>query len=146
LNKLLFRRCCLTLLLGSLVLSSTLFAETVSKTVTHVRDGDTIVFGNQPIRLNGIAAPERNEPGGKEASAFMRHLVLGKFLTCTDNGQWTHDRLVAVCHLDGEDIGRLIVAAGLARDCPRFSGGRYTNAETTASRKLPLPHYCKSKK
>ena len=114
--------------------------------ITHVRDGDTIVVGNQPIRLNGIAAPERNEPGGEEASAFMRHLVLGKFLTCTNNGQRTYDRLVAVCHLDGEDIGRLIVAAGLARDCPRFSGGRYIHAEATASRKLPLPQYCKSKK
>ena len=145
-GTLLFRNCYLTLLLGSLVLSSTLFAETVPKTVNHVRDGDTIVVGNQPIRLNGIAAPERNEPGGKEASAFMRHLVLGKFLSCTDNGQWTYDRLVAVCHLDGKDIGRLIVAAGLARDCPRFSGGRYKDAETTASRKLPLPQYCKTKK
>ena len=71
----------------------------MSRTVTHVRDGDTIVVGKQAIRLNGIAAPERNEPGGNEATAYMRQLVLGKLLNCMDNGKWTHDRLVAVCHL-----------------------------------------------
>ena len=144
-STLLFRICSLSLLLGSLAPSSTLFADTMSRTVTHVRDGDTIVVGKQPIRLNGIAAPERNEPGGKEATAYMRQLVLGKLLNCIDNGKWTHDRLVAVCHLNGEDIARLIVAAGLARDCPRFSGGRYTDAETAASRALPFPRYCKRK-
>lgn len=142
---LLFRICSLSILLGSLAPSSTLFADTMSRTVTHVRDGDTIVFGKQPIRLDGIAAPERNEPGGKEATAYMRQLMLGKLLNCIDNGQWTHDRLVVVCHLNGEDIGRLIVAGGLARDCPQFSGSRYTGAETAASRALPFPRYCKRK-
>jgi micrococcal nuclease len=111
--------------------------------VTHVRDGDTVVVGQQPIRLNGISAPERNEDGGDEATAFMKRLVLGKKVTCVDNGKTTHDRLVAQCYLDGKDIGRLIIAAGLARDCPRYSGGRYVGDETEASRRLPFPRYCK---
>ena len=118
-------------------------AEQISDIVTHVRDGDTIVVGRQPIRLNGIAAPERNEPGGNEATAFMKRLVLGKRVNCVLNGEVSHDRLIGRCYLNDRDIGRLIIAAGLARDCPRFSHRRYAGDETNASRRLPFPRYCK---
>ena len=37
--------------------------------VTRVRDGDTIVVAGVPVRLQGLAAPERGEPGGAEATA-----------------------------------------------------------------------------
>jgi endonuclease YncB( thermonuclease family) len=36
--------------------------------VTMVRDGDTIVVGTMPIRLNGLAAPEWDKPGGEAAT------------------------------------------------------------------------------
>ena len=29
-------------------------------------------------------------------------------------------------YLDEQDIGAMIIANGLALDCPKFSGGRYT--------------------
>jgi endonuclease YncB( thermonuclease family) len=32
-----------------------------------LRDGDTTEFGGMAIRLQGLAAPEWNEPGGREA-------------------------------------------------------------------------------
>ena len=67
-------------------------AGEMTETVTHVRDGDTIVVGRQPIRLNGVSAPEHNEAGGREATAFMKRLVLGKKLTCVDNGKKTKHR------------------------------------------------------
>lgn len=118
-------------------------ADQITDMVTYVRDGDTIVVGKQPIRLNGIAAPERNEPSGDEATAFMKRLVLGKKVTCTLNGDVSHDRLIGRCYLAERDIGRLIVAAGLARDCPRFSHQRYAGDEIAASRTLPFPGYCK---
>ena len=121
-------------------------AGEITGTVTHVRDGDTIVVGKQPIRLNGVSAPERNEAGGREATAFMKRLVLGKKLTCVDNGERTYDRLVARCYLNGKDIGETIIASGLARDCPRYSGGRYSRFEIDASRTLPLPRYCVPKR
>jgi len=35
---------------------------TLTGTVTHVRDGDTIEVGKIPIRLNGVSAPELKEP------------------------------------------------------------------------------------
>jgi endonuclease YncB( thermonuclease family) len=79
--------------------------------------------------------------GGK-SKAFMVRLVHRKRVTCALNGQKTHDRWVGTCYIDGRDIGTAIIAAGLARDCPRSSGGRYAGDETAQSRTLPLPRYC----
>ena len=46
--------------------------------VTHVRDGDTIEVGEVPIRLNGVSAPELDEPLGADAKKFMHDLVMGQ--------------------------------------------------------------------
>jgi len=120
----------------------------ISGTVTHVRDGDTIEVDGVPIRLNGLSAPERGEPFGKASSDYMRALVLGKALRCKLNGEKTYDRLVGTCFLDGSDISALIIRAGLARDCPRYSGGRYAADERQAKRTglhkvYRLPGYCR---
>ncbi len=116
--------------------------STITGEVTHVRDGDTIEVGSVAVRLNGVAAPELSEPGGRRAKAFMVRLVAGKAVRCDLDGSRSFDRVVGVCYLDGQDIGASIVAASLARDCPRFSGGRYAEFDTAASKRLPLPGYC----
>jgi len=116
--------------------------DTLTGTVTHVRDGDTIEVADVPVRLNGVAAPELKEPGGREGKKFMIDLVNGKTVRCELNGERSYDRVIGVCYLNGQDIGAAIIAAGLARDCPRFSGGRYDEFNTTASKRLPFPSYC----
>jgi micrococcal nuclease len=117
--------------------------------VSYVRDGDTIVVGMMPIRLNDLAAPEGDEPGGAVATRAMVEMVEGRELRCELTGERTHDRCVGVCYLDGADIAAELVAAGLARDCPRFSDGRYREAElkaaatgATIQASYPLPGYC----
>lgn len=100
--------------------------------VTHIRD-DTIEVGGLPIRLQGLAAPERGEPGARAATGAMREMVLGQELRCELDGERTHDRCVAICYLEGADIGEIMVRRGLARDCPRFSGGRYAALEQAAA-------------
>jgi hypothetical protein len=47
------------------------------------------------------------------------------------NGERTHDRCVGVCYLEGVDISAEMVRRGVARDCPRFSGGRYRVIEAS---------------
>jgi micrococcal nuclease len=116
--------------------------ETLTGTVTHVRDGDTIEVADVPVRLNGVAAPELDEPRGREGKKFMARLVAGKTVRCELNGERSYDRVIGICYLDGKDIGASIIAAGLARDCPRFSRGRYDEFNTAASKRLPLPGYC----
>ncbi len=142
------------LALASLPMSVALDARaenlTLEGTVSHVRDGDTIELGPIAVRLQGIAAPERDEPGGDIAADAMRDLVLGKDLRCDLTGDRSHDRVIGVCFLaDGRDIGEVMVFQGHARDCRRFSKGRYADAERHAramghdlSRVYPLPEYC----
>jgi micrococcal nuclease len=123
---------------------------TLTGQVTHVRGGDTIVVGSMPIRLNGLAAPEGDEPGGAAATQAMLELVRGRTLRCELDGERTHDRCVGVCYLDGEDISEVMVHHGVARDCPRFSQGRYAKAElqaaaagATIGQVYSLPRYCR---
>ena len=112
-------------------------------TVTKVRDGDTIEVGNIPIRLNGVSAPEMNEPLGSQSKAFMVDAVMGKRVRCELNGEKTHDRWVGICYHEGNDIGAAVINAGLALDCPRFSGGRYKPFEPeSAAKRIKLPRYC----
>jgi len=52
---------------GAAVWAATLPAtgqEILTDRVTHVRDGDTIVVGQSAIYLQGVHAPELDEPGG----------------------------------------------------------------------------------
>jgi len=113
-------------------------------TVTHVRDGDTIEVGKIPIRLNGVSAPELKEPIGPQSKQFMLDLVDGKRVRCELNGAKTYDRLVGICYLGDRDIGEAVISAGLALDCPRYSGGRYLKFEVSAAREaIKLPKYCK---
>lgn len=148
-------RLLLALVLASLTAQPTLAQQcargSLVATVTHVRDGDTIEVGGLPIRLQGLAAPEGNEPGGAQATKAMRAMVQGRELRCELDGERTHDRCVGICYLEGEDISEIMVRQGLARDCSRFSRGRYAEAErhaaadgATIGRAYPLPGYCRA--
>lgn len=123
---------------------------TIQGEVANVRDGDTVEIGGMAIRLHGIAAPELEEPGGDDATEAMRAMALGRELRCELNGERSQERCVAVCYLHDVDIAEMTVLAGLARDCPRFSGGRYAEAEHQAAvegarirRAYPLPEWCR---
>jgi endonuclease YncB( thermonuclease family) len=110
--------------------------------VTYVRDGHTIEVEEVPVRLNGVAAPTLDEPGGHQAKDFMEKLVFGNTVTCDLSSQRSYDRRIGTCYLDGKDIAATVIGAGLARDCARHSGGRYAEFHTAASEQLPLPGYC----
>ena len=126
------------------VISTSAISTDLDGTVTHVRDGDTIEVSNIPIRLTGVSAPELNKPLGIASKKFMRDLVLGKPIHCELNMTKTYDRLVGICYIGGEDIGASIIKAGLALDCPRYSGGLYAGIEIASGRdRIKLPRYCR---
>ena len=123
---------------------------TLAGEVTYVRDGDTIELGAMAIRLQGLAAPEWNEPGGTESRKAMIELVHGRTVRCELDGTRTYDRCVGICYLEGQDISEVMVRRGAARDCPRFSEERYAEAESRAAadgstigRAYALPGYCR---
>jgi micrococcal nuclease len=145
-------------LLGACLTTTTMSAavarpEGVLSGVGTAKDGDGVIVQAIEIRLQGIAAPEDNsrsrQPGGPEATANMRRLVDGQQLVCHPDGTKARGRPVATCTVNGKDVGELQVEQGFARDCPRYSGGRYAAAEQRArasgrnlSAIYPLPGYC----
>ena len=110
-------------------------------------DGDTIAIDGVHVRLQGVAAPELSDPGGQEAKIAMIRLVAGYVVRCELDGTRSHERVVGICYLGDLDIGGEMVRQGLARDCPRFSGGRYAALEAAApgdiSETYALPSYCR---
>lgn len=118
--------------------------DSLTGTVSYVRDVDTSELAGVAVRLNGIDGPELKTKAGRAGKIWMQDLVLRKAVRCSLTGARTHDRWVGTCYLpSGEDIGALAIAASLARDCPRYSGGRYRRYETRASRALPQSGYCR---
>lgn len=112
-------------LLNGPVLAQT---NTVSGTVRYVTDGDTFSLHGveRPIRVWGLDAPERDEPGASAATSTLRRLVAGQDLTCRVRDIDRYGRIVGQCVLpDGRDIAAQMIAAGVAREYCYFSGGYY---------------------
>lgn len=123
-------------------------AETITGSASKVVDGDTLWVSGVKIRLNGVDAPEMDTDAGRRARLGLYEIVDGRQLSCDLAGS-SYDRRVGVCYLatgpqEGYDIGALLIADGLALDCPRYSGGRYSGLETPrAKATLEQKDYCK---
>ena len=148
----------LALAIPETVHAQSLEVRAVLAGIANVKDGDGVLFGDVEVRLQGIAAPEdrtdAHEPGGSEATESLKNLINGKFITCHLDGTvaGSSNRPVGICYFNGLDIGLYQIRAGFARDCPRYSLGRYLSAETEAkaegldlSASYSLPEYCVSK-
>ena len=116
----------LTALLVAFAFPGTVVAQTFTGPITYVVDGDTFDFSDGTrIRVWGVQAPEQWTLPGKEAKAFVKGLIYGKVLDCTDKRGRSWGRYVARCFLDGEDFADILVDAGYATDWPEYSGGHY---------------------
>lgn len=90
-----------------------------------ITDGDTVRCGSGVrIRLWGIQAPERDQPGGPAATRALAQIIDGRDLICDLRGK-SYNRVVARCWAGGEDIAEAMVTRGHAADWPKHSGGFY---------------------
>lgn len=97
----------------------------------RVIDGDTLDIGGIRLRLHGVDAPERGQrcqdadgrdwACGDWSGRALREALREAALVCHDLGERTHGRIVARCDLDGQDLGALLVGAGVVRACPRYA-------------------------
>lgn len=123
--------------------------------LTRVIDGDTIVInGATHVRLWGMDAPElaqtcnRSNPEfaggmGYACGEIAKQYLAGMFkhhehLNCDKKDTDVYGRMVDVCYLttkDGRryDIGKSMVAAGMAVDWPKYSQGAYAADEAYAA-------------
>lgn len=120
-------------------------AQAFPAEVSHVTDGDTVwlrAAGRAPIklRLDGLDAPERCQPGGAQARAALRGRVLHRQVQVATRAHDVHGRAIGTLQLDGVDIGAWLVAQGHAwnADYPRHPGpyGAQEQAARAARRGL----------
>jgi endonuclease YncB( thermonuclease family) len=91
---------------------------------TRVLDGDSLIVrstygGTMSIRLAAIDAPERKQPWSDASRRHLREQVEGRVLRIEPLKRDVYGRTVARVLLDdgpsaGQDVGLLMVAAGLA--------------------------------
>jgi len=117
--------------------------------VTSVADGDTFTMesetGKVRVRICGIDAPERGQPGYGQAAGVLANMIEGKIVHCLQVGEGTvcdgrskpnnRDRVVAQCFIDKHDIAEEMARSGTACDWPKFSGGHYKISDATCSRR-----------
>lgn len=107
----------------ALVMAGPVLADPAGR--AQVIDGDSLRVGSVEVRLWGIDAPEWHEPGGAQATAYLRSLVRGQDVNCETRDTDRYGRTVAQCFVGSMDIARALVQSGHARDWPRYSGGYY---------------------
>jgi endonuclease YncB( thermonuclease family) len=133
----------LVLVAASLILSQPAFTQEKFCGHTNAGDGDDLFIDGQDIRLHGIDAFERDQTCtrsngqtwrcGEAARVKLQELVRGGEVCCQHmHARETRGRVVMRCLLGKIDIGREMVRAGLAFDCPRFSRERYRADEAAA--------------
>lgn len=93
--------------------------------VRYVGDGDSLCVGPAnsggaswvEVRLMDFSAPERGQPGGREATRALRAFALGQPVECVvtrgRTGNHSFDRTHAVCTVRGQRIGDALRAAGV---------------------------------
>ncbi|HNP94262.1 MAG TPA: thermonuclease family protein [Cyclobacteriaceae bacterium] len=118
--------------------------------VTAVLDGDTIEVLKEGravrIRLNGIDAPEKDQPYGMKSKMFVSDFIYGKTVKIVEKEKDRYGRMIADVYTtpvnDTSDysawVNQVMIGAGLAWHYKRYSSDeKLANAEITA-RKLKL--------
>lgn len=109
--------------------------------VTRVIDGDTLDVllssGRVRVRLQGVDAPERDQPGGHESAQWLRQRVMNRDVLLEPVTQDRYDRMVAIVHLDDANVNRELLRAGQAwafRRYLRAADRIFCDIESTARR------------
>jgi endonuclease YncB( thermonuclease family) len=94
------------------------------------------------VRLWGIDAPEsaqlcRGEDSlqyrcGAKAANDLDAFIAARSVNCMPVSLDRYGRTVASCFVDGVDLAQWLVSNGLALDWPKYSKGKYENAQREA--------------
>jgi endonuclease YncB( thermonuclease family) len=117
--------------------------ETLEGRVTEVLSGDRLVIGSRLVRLEQVAVAGDGALAA-EAREALRRVGAGESVRCVGCARSKSAALVGWCELrDGTRFGRLLVEAGVARDCPAASGGVYASLEHERTQAIALPERCR---
>ncbi|WP_428659389.1 thermonuclease family protein [Reyranella sp.] len=107
----------------------------------QVVDGGTVRFGPQPVRLMGIAAPDKGQtcddgqwhpaPLAKKA---LETFIAGRAVSCRQVDQDESGRPIGQCHAGADDLQAMMVSAGWAWSFGTY-GNLYEPEERDAARR-----------
>ena len=108
----------LILVLG-LLLCCVAAADEITGRVVGITDGDTLTIldsgrTQHKIRLNGIDAPEKQQPYGSASKQHLSDLAYGKEARAACYKRDRYGREVCSVFVDGKDVGLAQLDAGLA--------------------------------
>jgi endonuclease YncB( thermonuclease family) len=113
----------ITLILGclgaALLLAGVVLADgqTLTGKCVKVVDGDTLIIecdkAKRTVELDGVDAPELQQPWGKQVRSFVRNVVGGREVEI-EVLESTDDTVRARVTIDGQDLSEMLVASGLA--------------------------------
>jgi endonuclease YncB( thermonuclease family) len=87
-------------------------------TVTKIVDGDTIDVqlssGLIRVRLHGVDTPERGQPWGKESTASLTGLVMGKEVDIDPFSQDRYERMIGIVYLGELNVNLELIKHGHA--------------------------------
>lgn len=87
-------------------------------TVTKIVDGDTIDVqlssGPIRVRLHGVDTPEKGQPWGKESTAALTGLVMGKEVDIEPFSQDRYERMIGIVFLGDLNVNLELVKRGHA--------------------------------
>lgn len=117
--------------------------------VPTIIDGDTLNVAGQRIRLHGIDAPEaaqvcqRHADGGnvlcgKEAALRLSERIGGQPITCQPQKKDRYERLIAICKVNGLDLGAWMVTMGQALAYRQYSTDYSTFEDAARISKLGI--------
>ncbi len=108
----------------------------------RVSDGDSLIVGGQRVRLFGIDAHEIDQscraPDGREiacgvwARDWARNRFEGQWATCKTRKFDRYERALATCSVDGQDVGEVLLKAGIVAVYPRETLRDYLEFEKEA--------------
>lgn len=131
-------------IVGLLLISFGVAADTLTGKVVKVHDGDTIHVlqadnVREKIRLSGIDTPELGQPYGKAARRYLASFIAGKQVIIEWDKKDRYGRIVGKVLFDGSDINLELVKAGYAWHYKKYQREQseadqvlYSEAETIA--------------
>lgn len=90
----------------------------------RIIDGDSLAFGKERVRMEGIDAPERsqecktssgvNYPCGKVSTKALREMIGDAVVTCKVEGRDRYKRHLAICYANNINLNQWMVMSGHA--------------------------------
>jgi len=104
-------------------------SPTLSGKVRYVVDGDSLYISGHKAQVRhwGVDTPESDTIGFDAATRHLTMIAEGRRITCRHIDRDRYGRTVARCFReDGQEINRMMIQSGTAKEYRRYSKGFYS--------------------